>query len=492
MAVLVLLWVGTLALIYSASFIEVSQRNRGMLREHSDHFMLENNPLEDMNPDSFPPVFPPDADGNFMTGADLRNGPDDSSGKSSMTSEMPLDETESRTDKQQQYQDISDNDGKNGDVYPFEMKPDQRPEPGKNKPGRYADMPEFQLSTFYSVALDKSVSESSEDVQKDVQEEDVKEQILDVRNPQESLHTDDELEELARRLVREGKTSGISDDLIYLITDKGDYTLVAFKDNTIINESMTTLFRYTLIFGAAAIILLFFVAVYLAKRIVSPLEESYKKQKQFVSDAGHELKTPIAVISTNADLLSREIGDNTWLDNIQYENERMGMLVSQLLDLSRVENAPLLKEPVDLSRLVYGEVLPFESLAFENGKNIDCEIAEGIQIEGSAAQLKQLVAILVDNAIEHSDAGSAILVRLFRDHSNVALSVINDGAPIPKDKQTQLFERFYRMDKARTGDENHYGLGLAIARAVATAHEGSISLRCENDKIEFRVLLPMG
>ncbi len=471
MAVLVLLWIGTLALIYSASFIEVSQRNRGMLREHSDHFMLENDPLQEMTPESFPPVFPPDPDGNTALDADS-------------------DEAGNRTGDQLKVPAINGSDEINDDDYPFEMKPDQRPEPGKNKPGRYADMPEFQLSTFYSVALDKSASVNLEDEHDDIEERD--EQILDVRNPQESLHSDNELEELARRLVKEGKTAGISDDLIYLITDKGDYTLVAFKDNTIINESMTTLFRYTLIFGAAAIILLFFVAVYLAKRIVSPLEESYKKQKQFVSDAGHELKTPIAVISTNADLLSREIGTNTWLDNILYENERMGVLVSQLLDLSRVENAPLLKEPVDFSRLVYGEVLPFESLAFENGKNLECNITEGIQINGSAAQLKQLVAILVDNAIEHSDAGSDILVRLFRDHSSVVLSVTNDGAPIPEDKQNQLFERFYRMDEARTGDGDHYGLGLAIARAVVTAHDGSISLRCENGKIEFRALLPMG
>ena len=117
-------------------------------------------------------------------------------------------------------------------------------------------------------------------------------------------------------------------------------------------------------------VLFFFLSVFLARKIVNPLEESYQKQRQFISDAGHELKTPVSIVSANAELLSREIGDNTWLKNIQYENERMGMLVGQLLDLARTENVTPQMEHIDFSRLVAGEALPFESVAFEKEDRI--------------------------------------------------------------------------------------------------------------------------
>ena len=230
--------------------------------------------------------------------------------------------------------------------------PVARPRPDGNlnlNPGFDPDSPKFRLSTFYSVA----VSYEGE--------------ILDTKNNSPAVHTDDDLCKLAQHIINGEKTSGKENNLAYYKVDKGGYILVAFMDNTVVNESAMTLFRYTLIFGAVAMILFFFVSVFLAKKIVKPLEESYQKQKQFISDAGHELKTPVAVVSANAELLSRELGDNQWLQNIQYENERMGTLVSQLLQLARTENVTPQMEHVDLSRLIFGEALPFESVAFEKG-----------------------------------------------------------------------------------------------------------------------------
>lgn len=396
MLVLVLLWVGTLAVIYTASYLEMAEQNRGMLKEHIEHYVL-----------SQPSVTPPPA----------------------------------------------------------------KPEPDKGKP-HYSDLPSFQLSTFYTVAMTYDG------------------EILEIRNPQQTLHSNDELKELADELSACDKVSGVKNDLVYYVADKGGYMLFAFKDNTIINESMDTLFRYTLIFGAFAIILLFFVAVYLARRIVKPLEESYQKQKQFISDAGHELKTPISVVSTNAEILSREIGNNKWLENIQYENERMGVLVTQLLELSRVENAPLITEPIDFSRLVSSEALPFESMAFENGHTLCCNIAENITVDGNGTQLEQLVSILLDNAIRHGDKGTDIQLILKAEHRYANLSVINAGTEIPAEKRDMLFERFYRMDSVRNGDDGHYGLGLSIARAIAISHGGKIGVSCENGLIEFKVQIP--
>lgn len=232
-------------------------------------------------------------------------------------------------------------------------------------------------------------------------------------------------------------------------------------------------------------------ARYLADRIVAPLEESYQRQKQFISDAGHELKTPVAVVNANVEILSREIGENQWLANIQYENQRMSALILQLLDLARTENVVPQMETIDLSRLVYGELLPFESVIYENGLVLESHIDENLHVVGNSVQLKQLTSILVDNAILHSADGKEIGLTLTKEKNSAVLIVSNDGEEIPKEQRKYMFERFYRLDTARTGEDKHYGLGLAIAKAITMTHKGSIDVRCQDGKVEFLVKLPL-
>ena len=364
-----------------------------------------------------------------------------------------------------------------GNIPPGGVQENARPGfdfPGGRPDGpRFEDTPAFQLSTFYSVAVSGSG------------------QILATDNGDRALYEDTELEQYAAEILGGKKTNGIKGNLIYVTVDKGNYILVAFMDNTIIQESMTTLFRYTLMFGSIAIVALFFVAVYLARRIVKPLEESYQKQKQFISDAGHELKTPVSVVNANVELLSREIGENQWLVNIQYENERMGKLVGQLLELARTENVTVQTEHLDFSRLVGGEALPFESVAFEKGLMLNCDIEHGLFVDGNSSQLKQLVSILLDNAIRHGGHGKEVALLLKKDHNSAKLSIINTGDAIPPEQQEHLFDRFYRVDSARNGEDKHYGLGLAIAKAIVTAHKGKINVQCLNGKVEFAVRIPL-
>lgn len=335
------------------------------------------------------------------------------------------------------------------------------------------DMPTFKLATFYSVSIDYNGN------------------ILEIRNNDTEVYTDEELEEIALKLLQGKKSSGIKNNLLFSIVDKGGYILIGFMDNTIMHEGMLTLFRYTLFFGAILMVVAYFVARYLARKIVKPLEESYEKQKQFVSDAGHELKTPVSVINANAELLSREIGQNPWLENIQYENDRMGKLIGQLLELAKSENATPQMERVDFSRLVSGEVLPFESVAFEHGILLNTNVVENIFIEGDCTQLKQLVAILVDNAIKHGAGGKEIQIVLKEEYGEAKLSVINAGEVIPSEQKEKLFERFYRIDDVRNSKENHYGLGLAIAKAIVMTHKGRIDVLCYEGKVEFLVSLPI-
>lgn len=307
------------------------------------------------------------------------------------------------------------------------------------------DPPMLELSTFYSVALSDSG------------------QALKVDTADVSSIDEESLVELAAEIMERGETDGVEHNLIYRMEDKGGYVLV----------------------------LLFFLARFLADRIVSPLEESYQRQKQFVSDAGHELKTPVAVVNTNLELLSREIGENQWLANIQYENDRMSALISQLLDLARTENVAPQMEMVDLSRLVCGETLPFETVAYENGLTLCSEIAENITIYGNEVQLRQLTSILLDNAIRHSVNGNEVCLALKKQKNSAVLSVTNEGEEIQPEQRKNLFERFYRVDTARTGEDQHYGLGLAIARAIVTAHHGSIEVRCYDGRVEFLVKIPL-
>ena len=314
MSVLILLFLGTLAVIYASSYYEVSKTNREMLERYVELYSLEAQP------------------------------------------------------------------GAGGH-------PDGRPDMGRRGP---EDTPAFRLSTFYSVALSKSG------------------EILAADNDGRLVYDEEDLAEIAREIADGGKEQGSMGSLMFLMADKGGYTLVAFMDNTVMQGSMATLFRYTCVFGGVAILLLFFLAIYLAKRIVKPLEESYRRQKQFISDAGHELKTPVSIISANAELLARETGNSQWLSNIQYENERMGVLVAQLLELVRTENVSPRMECIDLGRLVSGEALPFESVAFENGVTLESSVADGVQVSGNSTQLRQLISILLDNAIRHCGHGGTV------------------------------------------------------------------------------------
>lgn len=426
MSVLVLLWVLTLGIIYGFSYREMASQNLHMLKAHAAMYRLASQ--------EEPPAMTPSGDG---------------AGTLSDADAMPP---------------APEENFPAGKADPFH---DDALMPA----GGAADAPRFQLSTFYTVALTYQLT------------------LLDVTNESPSLYTDEELTALAKELAVNGKDSGTHNNLAFYVADKGGYLLVCFMDNTVINESAATLLRYTLFIGVFALAAFFFLSLLLARRIVKPLEESYQKQKQFISDAGHELKTPVSVISANAELLERELGENRWLSNIRYENERMGLLVSQLLELARTEQVAPRTERLDFSRLCRGEALPFESVAYENGLTLCYDIADGIRLDGCSAQLKQLVSILLDNAVRHSSGGKVSL-RLMRERSSVRLSVTNEGEPIPPEQQAHLFERFYRMDPARTETDGHYGLGLSIAKAIVTAHKGSISVFCHDGLVEFRVLLP--
>ena len=321
---------------------------------------------------------------------------------------------------------------------------------------------------------------------------------IGVMNDVKPVMSDEALKNLASQLITDGKTSGISGRMIYRIAsdESSGKIYVVMMDNTLIDSSMKTLIMNTIVFGAVALIILFFVSLKASKEIMKPVEEAYQKQKQFISDAGHELKTPISTVNANAEILQREIGNNRWLDNILYENQRMKELVTELLDLSRTENLELVHEDVDFSRIVTGGILPFDSTAFEKGLLLENDIAQDVHLKGDPNQLGQLVATLLDNAVSHAEkpqnaneGDGKILVSLHEENKCAVLKVSNPGKEIPAEERDRIFERFYRTDSSRELN-GHYGLGLAIAKAVVTAHEGEIKVECDRGITTFIVRIP--
>lgn len=350
-------------------------------------------------------------------------------------------------------------------------KPDDRDELKHLPPQRPEDERAFDVAAIYSVAFDSDNN------------------VKDIDNSSDAI-TNDDLKALAKSALDSGSSKGKLDGYNYLIENTDEYKLVVFMDRSEFDKNVNTLLKYTMIFGVISLAVVLALSILLANLIIRPLEKNHNAQKRFISDAGHELKTPVTVISTNAEVLEGEIGENRWLNNIVYENERMSILIKQLMALAKTEKNEIKLEKVDFSHIVIGEILPFESIAFDKGIEINYEkIEDEINVNGNSSQLSQLVSILIDNAIEHSTGGN-IEMSLNKIHNKAVLTVINNGEPIPEDKKELLFDRFYRLNEARNDEGgNHYGLGLSIAKSIVDAHKGEISVNCKDGKVIFEVSL---
>lgn len=285
-------------------------------------------------------------------------------------------------------------------------------------------------------------------------------------------------------------------NLIYSTTELnyrefGTGYAVSFMDNSVTVKSLSTMAITSVIIMIIGIAVIFFLSLLVSIWITKPVEETFNKQKQFISDASHELKTPIAVISANADILEGEIGDNKWLEYIRSESDRMSKLVNSLLTLARIEmqgDQPLVNR-FDICNAIMEVTMPFESVAFEKGVILECDLENEIYINGNEEQLKQVVAILTDNAVKHCLEGGAVTVNVEQIKNKCHISVTNLGEPIPLELRGKIFERFYRADESRSRENNRYGLGLAIAKQIVENHHGTISVKCDNGFTTFEVII---
>lgn len=252
------------------------------------------------------------------------------------------------------------------------------------------------------------------------------------------------------------------------------------------------MFIFSGIISIISCLAIYLIAKKISKIIVKPVEETFEKQKQFISDASHELKTPLAVIEANTDVLEGEIGNNKWIGYIQNEVDSMNKLISELLLLAKIENIDNLKENIkfDLSKEVEIIISMFESMAFEKNVSLKSNISENIMINGNKEDIEHIVSILIDNAIKHTKPEKEVIVELKKEKSEIILEVKNMGEKVPEEEREKIFERFYCIDKSRNRKEKGYGLGLAIAKSIIEKYKGKIEVYYKDGYTIFKVIIP--
>jgi two-component system sensor histidine kinase CiaH len=281
--------------------------------------------------------------------------------------------------------------------------------------------------------------------------------------------------------------------LRYAVKQIPEGTVIALTDTTVELSTMTRLIELSLVIGTITLLVLLGASILLARWAVRPVEEAWQKQKQFIGDASHELKTPLTVILSNADMMLShpEEPNRRWAENIKIEAQRMKHLTQEMLSLAAMESAaPVLHmEQVDFSDLLYDTLLSFEAVAFEHGLTLEDSVEQNILMIGDKASLSRLSAILLDNAVKYASKNGIIRLALTPQGKQAKMCVESTGEPISPSALPHLFERFYREDPARHDGSSH-GLGLAIAEAIVSAHKGKIWAESKDGFNRFIVTLP--
>jgi Signal transduction histidine kinase len=284
----------------------------------------------------------------------------------------------------------------------------------------------------------------------------------------------------------------VREDGIPVVVEENKYS-ITFLDVTESNRTLVQLLTTLLLVGFATLIVIFAVSLYFANRAIKPIREAWEKQKQFVADASHELKTPLSIIRSNYDALMANREDKIqnqmkWLDYIRIGTDRMAKLVNDLLTLARTEDehTPLRKVPFSVSKEVDDVICSMEATAADKAIRITRSIEPNIVASGDPDCIRQVVAILFDNAIKYTNPKGWIDVSLVRTNRHITFSISNSGPGISRQDLPRVFDRFFRADRSRTHENGSYGLGLAIARSIVVRMGGEIRVKSvENEFTTF-------
>ena len=364
---------------------------------------------------------------------------------------------------------------------PFEDVPDRRgpADTGRHRPGEgqppLPDEALADLGNYYVVTLDDDGN------------------IKEWASDRSELYSDEQISDITAIALSSGKNSGRIGTQFFRFTAGEQQRQLIVLDERLEILSARGVLRTVAIIASAACFLLCAAAYFLIRAMVRPVQEAFERQKQFVWDAGHELKTPLAVIGANAQVLRGEIGDNEYLGYIHSEVRRTDDLIRNLLTLARMDQGTVqaVLKPADLGKTVLTAALPFESTAFETGKHLALDVEENVFCRIDEAMIRQLTVILLSNAFKYSDDGGRIRVSVHEKGKNGELTVANTGQGIVPEDLERIFDRFYRADSSHNRETEGYGLGLSIAKNIADAHKGKIRVKSvPGEETVFTVILP--
>lgn len=304
----------------------------------------------------------------------------------------------------------------------------------------------------------------------------------------------------AENILSNGNQKGIiSVDGIsyrYEMRDKDSGKVIVLLDRTNEVSTMTRLLVILAGIFALSLVVLLLLSVLLSKWAVTPIEDAWNRQRVFFSNASHELKTPLAVISANLDVITSNPDETVaeqgkWFGYIRSEADKMSRLINEMLYIAREErtDSKTVMAELDLSEAAEGACLAMEAVAFEKGKTLITDIEPNVTVKGDKESLTRTINILIDNAVSHSSEHSEITVRLKKSRGKAKLTVENQGKPIPKEDLQRIFDRYYRTDASRSRDTGGFGLGLAIAKTVAEKHGGSITAESDESRTVFTLII---
>lgn len=310
------------------------------------------------------------------------------------------------------------------------------------------------------------------------------EQVLSVKTGNIAAVTEDKAIEYAKQIIQGGTKKGFVSVYRYYVSKSDQGTLVMFLDCSRGLKIYNNFLEASFAVSFAGILGVFVIVLLLSKRAIKPVAESYEKQKHFITDASHELKTPLTVISANTEVLEMTQGENEWTQSIHNQVKRLTELTNSLVSLARMDesDSKLIMIDFSISDAVSESAEAFKQLAVSQGKELAVNIQKNLSYTGNEESIRKLVGILVDNAIKYSDENGSISVSLKSLGKGIVFQVQNSVASIEKGNREELFERFYRGDDSRNSQVGGYGIGLSIARAIVSAHKGKITARSEDGK----------
>ena len=289
---------------------------------------------------------------------------------------------------------------------------------------------------------------------------------------------------LAKRVYEKNSDHGYMGDYRYACKRIGNEGVVVFLNTVREQKSMKNLLLMTLAISGISLVIVFILVALFSKRAIRPIAKNIEQQKQFITDASHELKTPLTSISTSLDVLAMERGEDEWTENIRTQTGRLTKLVSELVTLSKMdEEMPLRNiEEFSLSNAAWEIAESYKTQAKGAGKGFKTDIEDDIKMTGEKNSVQQMLSVLLDNSIRYSDPKGEIRLDVYRKNGKIRIEVFNtcDLKEIPD--VTRLFDRFYRPDSSRSTQTGGYGVGLAIAKAVVEAHGGEIWAECPSGK----------